>query len=124
MGLYGRLYFLFFIIRWIFKGDGVLDRKEMKIILKQIYEMLGEECYSAKKKVDLIFEKFDSVKNELTLNEFLHGCLKDEYISQLFENSENMKYLSNQNVITNINTNTNANIPSNTRASKIKFIFS
>jgi len=45
----------------------------MKMILKQIYEMLGEECFSSSKKVDLIFEKFDSVKNELTLNEFIEG---------------------------------------------------
>jgi len=89
------------------KGDGVLDRNEMKIILKQIYEMLGEDNmkYSASKKVDLIFEKFDSNRNELTLDEFIQGCLKDDYLSQLFDN-EKMKHFPGDNSSTNSNSYT------------------
>lgn len=81
------------------KGDGVLDRSEMKAILKQIYEMLGEENmkYNVGKKVDLIFEKFDSKKEELTLSEFVNGCLRDEYLAQLFENNEKKRSLPSEN---------------------------
>lgn len=117
------------------KGDGVLDKHEMKIILKHIYEMLGEDSMknNATKNVDLIFEKFDSNKNELTLNEFIQGCLKDEYLAQLFENNEKMKYnldnLDNSlSCSSSNNSSTNSNCSSNystkTKKSNRKSFFS
>lgn len=116
------------------KGDGVLDRNEMKIILKQIYEMLGEDNMktSTNKKVDLIFEKFDSNKNELTLNEFIQGCLKDEYLAQLFENNEKMKYNldnldnleSSCSISTSSSSNNSSNFSTKTKTSRRKTFFS
>lgn len=75
------------------KGDGKIDRGEMKKILMHIYDMLGENhgrfgrnSRIADKKVDVIFEKFDLNKdNSLTLDEFIQGCLKDEYLSQMMK---------------------------------------
>ena len=46
---------------------------------------------SINKKVDYIFEKFDLDKdNMLSLDEFIHGCLNDEYLNQMLK----MGYLS------------------------------
>lgn len=74
-------------------GDGHLDRKETKIILENIYDMVGEDrrksrklAGSADKKVDLIFQKFDLDRDgKLTLEEFIAGCLRDEYLSSLLK---------------------------------------
>jgi Ca2+-binding EF-hand superfamily protein len=77
------------------KGDGKIDKKEMKKILNHIYDMLGEDNKQlrlrskfADKKVDLIFEKFDLDRDDsLSLDEFISGCLRDEYLNQLFKSS-------------------------------------
>lgn len=77
------------------KGDGKLDKKEMKKILNHIYDMLGEDnrryrrmSKIADKKVDLIFEKFDKNKEDsLSLDEFIKGCLKDDYLNQMLKPS-------------------------------------
>lgn len=72
-------------------GDGMLDRKELKKILSHIHVMLGEHSHSAnkiaEKQVDLILEKFDLDSSEtLSLDQFVAGCLKDDYLSTLFSN--------------------------------------
>lgn len=79
-------------------GDGKIDKKEMKKVLNHIYDMLGEDTLKYRrhgkitdKKVDLIFEKFDLDRDDcLSLDEFIEGCLKDEYLSQLLRSSLNM----------------------------------
>ena len=73
------------------KGDGKIDKKEMKKVLNQIYDMFGEDSRTlrrrakiADKKVDLIFDKFDvDGDNSLSLDEFVNGCLKDEHLKQI-----------------------------------------
>lgn len=75
-------------------SDGMLDRKELKQILCHIHEMLGESSRNASKiadkQVDLILEKFALEKNEtLTLDKFIEGCLRDDYLGTLFSNSQN-----------------------------------
>lgn len=79
-------------------GDGKIDKKEMKKVLNHIYDMLGEDTLKYRrhgrvtdKKVDLIFDKFDLDRdNCLSLDEFIDGCLKDEYLSQLLRTSFNL----------------------------------
>jgi Ca2+-binding EF-hand superfamily protein len=72
------------------KGDGKLDRHEMKKILKYIYDALGEErskkrsrhltrrySKAVKRKVDVIFKEFDQDQDDfLSLDEFIQGLLK------------------------------------------------
>ena len=73
------------------KGDGKLDRHEMKKILKYIYNMLGEDSRrtrrnskAVQRKVDLIFKEFDLDRdNFLSLDEFINGCENDEYLNHL-----------------------------------------
>jgi Ca2+-binding EF-hand superfamily protein len=94
------------------KGDGKIDKKEMKKILNHIYDMLGEDNKQlrhrskfADKKVDLIFEKFDLDRDEsLSLDEFISGCLRDEYLNHLFKSSfsvESTKSLSSESLALN-----------------------
>ncbi len=90
-------------------GNGTIDEKEMiKIIevfnhlfdnmceqvelLQAIYEMLGPEVTksaddSPRKRAKMIFEKMD-VNNdkELTLKEFVDGCLADKELFQILTN--------------------------------------
>ena len=76
-------------------SDGKLDRRELKKILGHIHEMLGEDNVKsrraaklANRQVELIFEKFNLSKNEkLTLEAFIEGCLRDEYLENLFKNN-------------------------------------
>jgi Ca2+-binding EF-hand superfamily protein len=76
-------------------SDGELDRRELKKILGHIYDMLGEENHKSRrsskitdKQIELIFDKFNLKKNEkLTLDNFIEGCLRDEYLENLFKHS-------------------------------------
>ncbi len=83
-------------------GDGFLDRKELKQILSHIHEMLGERSHSANKiaakQVDLIFEKFDLEDSEtLSLDQFIAGCLKDDYLNTLFSSQPGFQQHYNSN---------------------------
>jgi Ca2+-binding EF-hand superfamily protein len=77
------------------KGDGKIDKREMKKTLNSIYDMLGEDnrryrrnSKFAEKKVELIFQKYDTDKdNKLSLDEFINGCLNDEYLNQLLKSN-------------------------------------
>lgn len=74
-------------------SDGKLDKKELKQILSHIHEMLGENRLSsskiAEKQVNLIFKKFDISGTEtLTLDQFIAGCLRDDYLGSLFTNGD------------------------------------
>ncbi len=50
--------------------------------------LLRHKSKFADKKVDLIFEKFDLDRDDsLSLDEFVSGCLRDEYLSHLLNSS-------------------------------------
>ncbi|VDM12491.1 unnamed protein product [Wuchereria bancrofti] len=84
-------------LEWAFRmydidGNGTIDEKEMIKIIEAIYEMLGPEVTksaddSPRKRAKMIFEKMD-VNNdkELTLKEFVDGCLADKELFQILTN--------------------------------------
>uniref|UniRef100_A0A915LS50 EF-hand domain-containing protein n=1 Tax=Meloidogyne javanica TaxID=6303 RepID=A0A915LS50_MELJA len=69
-------------------GNGTIDEKEMIKIIEAIYEMLGPEVTksaddSPRKRAKMIFEKMDiNNDKELTLKEFVDGCLADKELFQ------------------------------------------
>lgn len=77
-------------------SDGKLDKRELKKIMGHIQELLGEDrihsrqaSKSADKQVDLIFKKFNLKNNEtLTLEQFISGCLRDDYLGAMFTNND------------------------------------
>uniref|UniRef100_A0A915LRT9 EF-hand domain-containing protein n=1 Tax=Meloidogyne javanica TaxID=6303 RepID=A0A915LRT9_MELJA len=70
-------------------GNGTIDEKEMIKIIEAIYEMLGPEVTksaddSPRKRAKMIFEKMDiNNDKELTLKEFVDGCLADKELFQV-----------------------------------------
>jgi len=70
-------------------GNGTVDVREMVKIVEAIYKMLGPEVVisvegSPKKCARKIFEKMDSNQDkQLTLNEFVDGCLTDRELYDL-----------------------------------------
>uniref|UniRef100_A0A183C2A5 Uncharacterized protein n=1 Tax=Globodera pallida TaxID=36090 RepID=A0A183C2A5_GLOPA len=86
-------------LEWAFRmydidGNGTIDEKEMIKIIEAIYEMLGPEVTksaddSPRKRAKMIFEKMD-VNNdkELTLKEFVDGCLADKELFQILTNED------------------------------------
>ncbi|KAI1715172.1 EF hand domain-containing protein [Ditylenchus destructor] len=84
-------------LEWAFRmydidGNGTIDEKEMIKMIEAIYEMLGPEVTksaddSPRKRAKMIFEKMD-VNNdkELTLKEFVDGCLADKELFQILTN--------------------------------------
>lgn len=80
-------------------SDGKLDKRELKKIMGHIQELLGEDrihsrqaSKSADKQVDLIFKKFNLKNTEtLTLEQFINGCLRDDYLGALFTNSDDSR---------------------------------
>lgn len=84
-------------LEWAFRmydidGNGTIDEKEMIKIIEAIYEMLGPEVTksaedSPRKRAKMIFEKMDSNGDkELTLKEFVDGCLADKELFQILTN--------------------------------------
>jgi len=67
--------------------NGYIDKKEMKKIMDAIYDLLGEEKAgpnSPNLKVDQIFSKMDTNGDQkLSKEEFVSGCLQDEYLRKL-----------------------------------------
>ena len=77
-------------------GDGVIDKREMKIVIDSIYELIGEDMRQLKKarlserKVDEIFNKLDTNKdNFISMSEFINGYLNDQYLMRLLLTSKN-----------------------------------
>ncbi|CAK5054810.1 unnamed protein product [Meloidogyne enterolobii] len=81
-------------LEWAFRmydidGNGTIDEKEMIKIIEAIYEMLGPEVTksaddSPRKRAKMIFEKMDiNNDKELTLKEFVDGCLADKELFQV-----------------------------------------
>jgi Ca2+-binding EF-hand superfamily protein len=68
------------------KGDGKIDKREMKEVLIHLYSLHGDSLQSktASYKVDLIFERFDTDKDDyLSFQEFMEVSSADEYLNQL-----------------------------------------
>lgn len=91
-------------------GDGMIDKREMKSTLFSIYELIGEDVKqlrrtrTTEKKVDYIFQKLDLNRdNYITLNEFIDGCLKDEYLRELLNTTFNTSYYSNNSNLNKFN---------------------
>jgi len=65
----------------------ILKKKEMKKIMDAIYDLLGEEkkgSNSPDNKVDQIFTKMDTNSDhKLSKDEFVNGCLQDDYLRKL-----------------------------------------
>lgn len=103
-------------------SDGILDKKELKQILSHIHEMLGESSRSASKiadkQVELIFQKFNIDKNEtLNLEQFIAGCLRDDYLGTLFSNQSN--FIQNCKINSNENFDSSPQIKSSKNREKI-----
>jgi Ca2+-binding EF-hand superfamily protein len=65
-------------------GDNFIDRKELKIIVKSIYELIGEDVNSCDKMVNYIMSQFDTnCDNKIDLNEFIDGCKKSKDLCNL-----------------------------------------
>ena len=68
------------------------SEKKMKLQLQAIYEMLGPDVTksaddSPRKRAKMIFEKMDiNNDKELTLKEFVDGCLADKELFQILTN--------------------------------------
>ncbi|CAF1339319.1 unnamed protein product [Rotaria magnacalcarata] len=67
--------------------NGYIEKKEMKKIMDAIYDLLGEEkrgSNSPEMKVDQIFSKMDiNSDQKLSKDEFVSGCLQDDYLRKL-----------------------------------------
>lgn len=65
-------------------GDNFIDKKELKIIVKSIYELIGEDAKSCDKMVNYVMSQFDcNGDNKIDLNEFIDGCKKNEDLCNL-----------------------------------------
>ncbi|KAI1305786.1 Kv channel-interacting protein 4 [Halotydeus destructor] len=80
-------------LRWAFSlydlnGDGVLTKDELTKIVNAIYDLMGRvdwfsDDLTTRDHVDKVFQKLDVNKNgEITMEEFLDTCLKDETITR------------------------------------------
>jgi len=67
--------------------NGYIDKKEMKKIMDAIYDLLGEDKSGPNSpaiKVDQIFSKMDiNGDQKLSREEFVSGCLQDDYLRKL-----------------------------------------
>ncbi|KAL7055621.1 hypothetical protein AAHC03_022737 [Spirometra sp. Aus1] len=66
-------------------GNGTIERNEMVEIIRAIYSMLGADGSSAElspeARTEEIFAKMDENKDGvLTRDEFMNGCLSDQYL--------------------------------------------
>jgi Ca2+-binding EF-hand superfamily protein len=100
-------------------GDGVIDKREMKMVINSIYQLFGEEKKQLKKakltekKVDDIFAKLDTNRdNYISLKEFIDGYLNDQYLLRLLNINQ---------VSTNINFETVSNITSEISDESIQY---
>ena len=82
-------------------GDGVIDKREMKLVINSIYELFGEDVKQLKKtkltekKVDDIFAKLDTNKdNYISLQEFIAGYLNDQCLIRLLNITEVSNYIT------------------------------
>jgi hypothetical protein len=73
-------------------GNGRVGRREMKIIVDMIFELIGEDKTNvSNKKVQMIFEKMDKDKDGyITMNEFIEGCTKNDYLKEILNASDAM----------------------------------
>lgn len=68
--------------------NGKIDKKEMEKIITAIYDLLGEDNRtgenSPSERVKLILKKLDADQNGyLTQDEFVDGCLADNFLRSL-----------------------------------------
>jgi len=67
--------------------NGFIDKKEMKKIMDAIFDLLGEDKRgpnAPESKVDQIFAKMDiNGDGKLSKEEFISGCLQDDYLRRL-----------------------------------------
>ena len=81
-------------LNWAFRlydinGDGVINRCEMIMIVESMFEMLDsdenrKQRSDAKEKAKSIFSQLDINGDlQLTKDEFVNGCLKDEELTKL-----------------------------------------
>ncbi|CAF3197067.1 unnamed protein product [Rotaria socialis] len=67
--------------------NGFIEKKEMKKIMEAIFDLLGEEkkgTNTPQLKVDQIFTRMDvNGDGKLSKEEFISGCLQDDYLRRL-----------------------------------------
>ncbi|CAF1634902.1 unnamed protein product [Didymodactylos carnosus] len=74
--------------------SGSISRKEMKKIMDSIFDLLGEDKngteHSVAATVDQIYSKMDiNGDNKLSKEEFVNGCLADDYLRRLLAPGSN-----------------------------------
>ncbi|VDD79810.1 unnamed protein product [Mesocestoides corti] len=77
-------------------GNGTIERSEMVEIIRAIYSMLGADGSSAElspeARTEEIFEKMDENRDGvLTRDEFMNGCLSDQYLLSMLLADESVE---------------------------------
>ncbi|XP_007538232.1 guanylyl cyclase-activating protein 3 isoform X1 [Erinaceus europaeus] len=80
-------------LKWYFKlydvdGNGTIDKKELLTIFMAVQALKGQQTLSPEEFTDLVFHKIDiNNDGELTLEEFISGIKKDEYLLETVSKS-------------------------------------
>ncbi|VDL59499.1 unnamed protein product [Hymenolepis diminuta] len=77
-------------------GNGTIERSEMVEIIRAIYSMLGADGSSAElspeARTEEIFDKMDENRDGvLTRDEFMNGCLSDQYLLSMLLADESVE---------------------------------